>query len=840
MFRVVKLALLFEILLMLAPSGGLGQSLPIVEVERQPLAANLERLLSALDYLGHPLPAATDKQLREAIRDGADVAALQRLVDQHVLFSISVNPELRVKVKRGPAPGELQQAGFTPCLIKLQNDATVTRKLRITSPQSGPVYSGAALGILQRQAQTELLDNENKRQEHRFLQVEVFDSPPMVEQLTGLEVEYLIALIYCAEAGKREATIQFDIGQGTQDLGFRSEVPVLFDSRPALPVELAIHEADGTPTTARLTIRDKEGRVYPPQAKRLAPDFFFQPQVYRSDGQKLWLPPGDFVVTSSRGPEYVEKTQELSVTEGETHRLTIELERWVDPAAYGFYCGDHHIHGAGCSHYDNPTQGVTPSDMFAQVKGEGLNVGCVLTWGPCFDHQRNFFSPIADEISEPRTLLKYDLEISGFGSAALGHVCLLNLKDQTYPGSDGGKLKGWPTWTVPVMRWTKQQGGFTGYPHSALHVSGPAAASWALENYDADQNGQLSFQEARQALMPMDVRQIDSDRNGALDRDELVKANELAADQLPNLALPAMDGGGAMEIFVSTAEGVCDFISAMDTARIPEWNTWYHLMNCGFPLKLSGETDFPCMSSRRVGQGRVYVQLGELPDSEHIDFKEWCRQLAGGNSYVSDGFAHALRFSVEDRELGHGDVHLTTGQEVTVRTTVAFAAQQPKGVAYGSRTPAGGRRLVGDTVNLHGPREDEFTVGGDRTVEVIVNGYAVAQAVVPADGQPHELAFDVPIEASSWVAIRQFPQLHTNPIQVLIDKQPIRASRSSAVWCLESVKRLWMNRARFIATEEREAARQAYEDAMQLFAQRAEECPTDGASIPNQRLPKHR
>jgi len=29
-------------------------------------------------------------------------------------------------------------------------------------------------------------------------------------------------------AGKREATLKFDVGQGTQDLGFRAEVPVLF------------------------------------------------------------------------------------------------------------------------------------------------------------------------------------------------------------------------------------------------------------------------------------------------------------------------------------------------------------------------------------------------------------------------------------------------------------------------------------------------------------------------------------------------------------------------------------------------------------------------------------
>ena len=31
--------------------------------------------------------------------------------------------------------------------------------------------------------------------------------------------------------------------------------------------------------------------------------------------------------------------------------------------------------------------------MFRQIKGEGLNVGSVLTWGPGFDHQKQFFAP---------------------------------------------------------------------------------------------------------------------------------------------------------------------------------------------------------------------------------------------------------------------------------------------------------------------------------------------------------------------------------------------------------------------------------------------------------------
>ena len=64
-----------------------------------------------------------------------------------------------------------------------------------------------------------------------------------------------------------------------------------------------------------------------------------------------------------------------------------------------------------------------------------------------------------------------------------------------------------------------------------------------------------------------------------------------------------MNSVGAMKIGVSAALGACDFVSAMDTARIPDWNMWYHLLNCGFPIKVSGETDFPCMSGSRVGQG---------------------------------------------------------------------------------------------------------------------------------------------------------------------------------------------------------------------------------------------
>ena len=796
-------------------------ALPQVEVEGQPFGANAHRLAQALEFLGVPLDQNILKSLKVAI-DKRDAVAIQMILDPLVLVAVSVNPELRVKVRRGPAKAELQQGGFTPFLVKVFNNATLARPLRVGSPQAGPVYSGASLGILKRQAQTELNANENtKGDKGRFLSVEVFSKPPMLPNLSGLEAEYAILLIYSQEYGKREATLQFDIGEGTQDLGFRAEVPVLFDVLPARAVRLEVRDAGGLPTTARLEFRDSAGRVYPPQAKRLAPDFFFQPQIYRADKGMVLLPPGRFIMESSRGPEYRVSTRAVTVPAKGPARIAVQLERWVDSAQFGFYSGDHHIHGAGCSHYDSPTQGVRPSDMFAQVKGEGLNVGCILTWGPCFDFQRDYFSPLADGVSESMTLLKYDLEISGFGSAALGHVCLLNLKNQTYPGSKGTKTEGWPSWTVPVLRWCKEQGGVTGYPHSALHVNPKAAAKWLIGALDVDEDNVLIGTEAAKGLLPEVFSRVDADGNGELTEVELTDSSDRAADTLPNLALPSLNGGGAMEIFVSTAEGVCDFISAMDTARIPEWNTWYHLMNCGFPLKLSGETDFPCMSSRRVGAGRVYVQLGK---QTKLDFAEWCRGLGSGRSYVSDGYAHALEFNVGGQTPGNKDVHLDNPGEVMVTTKVAFAPETPETVAQGLLNPPAGKRMSGDTINLHAPRHRRFVKGGKRMVELIINGEVAFKKVLPADGVIHDLRFEVSIARSSWVALRHFPQLHTNPVNVIVAGKPIRASRASAQWCAESVKILWHNRHRFIKPAERLAAKAAYDRSIKLYERIADEC----------------
>src|SRR5258705_2795433 len=73
------------------------------------------------------------------------------------------------------------------------------------------------------------------------------------------------------------------------------------------------------------------------------------------------------------------------------------------------------------------------------------------------------------KVSQYPSLLRYDIEVSGFGSHNSGHLCLLRLKEEIYPGGDSKDH--WPTLCLNTLRWAKKQGS----------VCGPAHSGWGLE-----------------------------------------------------------------------------------------------------------------------------------------------------------------------------------------------------------------------------------------------------------------------------------------------------------------------------------------------------------------------
>ena len=733
--------------------------LPVIAgVAWQPLRAQVRRLIEATDYLGVPFSTAEKNAIESAMKakdPEYGSSQIQAILDQHCLYLVNINPEMRVKVAQGPADPYLMQHGWTQFLVKVNNQAGVTAALKTQSPNAARLHNSP----------TEAVDD-------RWLEVQTFDAQPLTKTLSGLELEYRLVQLYSRDAGKREARMGFNVGQGTQDIGFRNEIDILFTCRPAVEITLNVKDEEGQPTTGMFEIRDALGRVYPSQAKRLAPDFSFHPQIYRNDGEKLLLPSGTYEIKFARGPESIPTKRIVKVTE-KTRDLHFSVQRWIDPSLFGYWSGDHHIHAAGCAHYTDPTEGVHAPDMLRHILGEDLKVGANLTWGPCFDYQKQFFTGEDDAVSRYPYLLRYDVEVSGFGSHQSGHLCLLRLKEQIYPGGDSKHH--WPTLCLNTLRWAKTQGALVG----------PAHSGWGLE---------------------------------------------VAGAALPNYEVPPFNGIGANEYIVDVTHQVpdpdgrlvpaVDFISTVDTPYAWELNIWYHTLNVGYRTRISGETDFPCIYGERVGLGRSYVKL-----EGQLNYEAWCEGIREGKNYVSDGLSHLMDFKVENRAMGElgSELKLDTGKEVSVKVRAAARLDE-------QINPSLRDRPYQQKPYWHVERA---RIGDTRTVpvELIVNGYPVARQDIVADGKLNDLEFNVPLQFSSWVAVRILPSAHTNPVFVIVDDKPIRASRRSAEWCLAGVNQCWKNKERFIAKNEMQEALSAYDHARQTYQKLIKECRDDRSKV---------
>jgi len=727
----------------------------VTNVEPQPFTAQVKRLIEATDYLGVPFEAQDKKKLHAAVEKG-DAAELQGVLDRYCLFSVHINPEMRVKVAPGPAKAQLVEQGWQQFLVKVENEAGTTAQLEAVSPNAQSLYEGGWANTPSDKAFRKRGVSSDLRD--LWLDMMMFNNQPMTKSLSGLGLEYRIIQLFSRDAGKREARIGFNVGQGTQDIGYRNEVDVLFDCVPAHEITLRVQDEHSKPTTASFLIRDAQGRVYPSQAKRLAPDFGLHPQVYRGDGEKIKLPEGSYTIEFSRGPESIPATRKLKVT-STLKEATFKAERWIDPSTMGWWSGDHHIHAAGCAHYVKPTEGVHAQDMIRHCIGEDLKIGANLTWGPCFDYQKQFFCGEVDKVSQYPYLLRYDIEVSGFGSHESGHLCLLRLREQMYPGGDSKDH--WPKLCLNTLKWAKKQGAITG----------PAHTGWGLA----------------------------------------VKGTEL-----PTYEVPAFDGIGGNEYIVDVTHQVpgpdgkpvpaVDFLSMVDTPYVWELNLWYHTLNAGFRTRVSGETDFPCIYGEKVGLGRSYVKL-----DGKLDYDQWCEAIRAGRNYVSDGKSHLIAFKANDVAVGENGSELKLAKVGKVKLTAQVAAYLPEKENAEIKTRRYDQKPYWDI--------ERGRIPGTRKVvlEAVVNGKPVAREEISADGKLRDMSFEVEVPHSSWVALRILPSSHTNPIFVLVDGKPIRASRKSIEWCLKGVDNCWSQKERFLKGDEKEQGREAYDHARKTY-----------------------
>ncbi|MGH9718636.1 MAG: CehA/McbA family metallohydrolase [Bryobacteraceae bacterium] len=212
----------------------------------------------------------------------------------------------------------------------------------------------------------------------------------------------------------------------------------------------------------------------------------------------------------------------------------------------------------------------------------------------------------------------------------------------------------------------------------------------------------------------------------------------------PGMA-PNFESASIKELPVDLALGqqtAMDVLSNNDEKATTEM--WYRLLNCGFRVAISAGTDAftNVVDHYLAGGNRVYVRIGPK-----FDYPLWLDAFRRGRSFASNG--PIVQLAVNEKLPGD-EIRLDASGEVNVRARVA------------SQVPV-------DSVDL------------------IVNGRSV-HSVKPAGKETVEFTHRVPIDRSSWIALRALgprhrlvlndtqAYAHTSPVYVTVAGRPIRVA----------------------------------------------------------------
>lgn len=142
------------------------------------------------------------------------------------------------------------------------------------------------------------------------------------------------------------------------------------------------------------------------------------------DGRfQIVLPVGEVFVELTKGFEYTPTRQRIQIAPGQ-RELTLEVERWTDSRADGYYTGDTHVH------FLDPTTSVL------EAGAEDLNIVNVLAsqWGRLFTDVEHFTGALAPA-STAENLVWVGTENRHH---MLGHMSLLGLTEPVFPLGSGG------------------------------------------------------------------------------------------------------------------------------------------------------------------------------------------------------------------------------------------------------------------------------------------------------------------------------------------------------------------------------------------------------------------
>jgi len=163
-----------------------------------------------LRVIDRVLPAPEGAPLRAELAGADSPSALARVVRPWVVLRVDVNPESRVKLAAVTALPDLVVDRPGRFLVEVHNDAGIRAPLRVVASDrsAGPSRPAA------------------------FCVVSLGDGLSAAA-LSGEALEWIPLEVRCTAAGRWEVHLEADVGQGTQDLGFRAATDLLFRGLPA-------------------------------------------------------------------------------------------------------------------------------------------------------------------------------------------------------------------------------------------------------------------------------------------------------------------------------------------------------------------------------------------------------------------------------------------------------------------------------------------------------------------------------------------------------------------------------------------------------------------------------
>jgi len=185
--------------------------LPLLALSQAPLEtvptdlAPLARQIKALAPHAGNIPAL-QKAFASALK-ATDAESMQEALDPAALLEVRINPEGRVKIARGPATTHLAAGKPVPVLVKVVNGSGGQQRLKPILKCPGETVCPVSAAWLEK-------------------------APGLGQDLNSLLVEYRLLLLTGQKPGLFEITCAMEAGQGTQDLGFRGETPLLLRVKP--------------------------------------------------------------------------------------------------------------------------------------------------------------------------------------------------------------------------------------------------------------------------------------------------------------------------------------------------------------------------------------------------------------------------------------------------------------------------------------------------------------------------------------------------------------------------------------------------------------------------------